>query len=151
MHETDFQKSDIRKIILFAAIICILNIIFSASFSELVSVFKLNYTINSIPFNSIYEEFFLAVVAAPFIETFFFQFGILYLLRNSNPIIAITISSLLFGLSHWYHFLNFVYGFVVGSLFATSYILIDTKKINPFITICLAHMFYNLFVFLTRH
>lgn len=150
MHETHFQKRDIKKIIWFALIICIINIVISALYSKLLFAFKLKYISNPISFSSIYEEFFLVVILAPFVETFFFQFGPIYLLRKYNPIIIITISSLLFGLSHWYNFLNFIYGFAIGLLFAISYVLVDKRKINPFITVCLAHMFYNLFVFITR-
>lgn len=150
MHETDFQKRNVKKIVYCALIICILNIIFSALYSKLLLVLKLNYHPNPDPPSSIYELFFLAVIFAPLVETFFFQFGPIYLLRKYNPIIIITISSLLFGLSHWYNFLNFIYGFAIGLLFAISYVLVDKRKINPFITVCLAHMFYNLFVFITR-
>jgi len=112
---------------------------------------NLNYKANPIPFDNIYEEIFLVILIAPVFETMLYQFLPSYFFRNKNQIITILVSSIFFGLSHWYSFLNFIYGMLIGTLFIISYILIDLRKVNPLIAICLAHMFYNISAFIINH
>lgn len=151
MYEERFLKSDTRKIIKYALVVFAINLFISLLYSKVVIFLKLNYKANPIPFDSLYEEIFLVILIAPVFETMLYQFLPSYIFRNNNRIITILVSSIFFGMSHWYSILNFIYGILIGLLFIISYILIDLRKVNPLIVICLAHMLYNLTAFVLNH
>lgn len=151
MYEKRFLKSDTKKIIKYALVVFLINILISILYNKILIFYNLNYKANPIPFDSLYEEIFLIILVAPVFETLLYQFLPSYIFRNKNKIITIFVSSILFGLSHWYSFLNFIFGMLIGTLFIISYILIDIRKVNPLITICLAHMFYNISAFIWNH
>ena len=141
-------KYEIKNTLFLALIICSINIIQSNLFNQIIEYYNISYKPNPIPFNNLFEEFFLVVLFAPLFETIIFQVLPEYYLRNFNIKITIIISSLFFGLSHWYTVLNFIYGLSVGFLFILGYIRAKKSKLNPIVTIFFAHLFYNFYAFL---
>lgn len=146
-----FRRYNIKNTIKIAIIICSINIFLSLFYNYIMSIFKFNYAPNPIPFNNIYEDFFLVVCLAPIIETGLFQFIPAHFLKRFNKLKIILISSIIFSLSHWYSVLNFVYGFIIGILFITGYFYAINKKSNPVLTIIFSHAFYNIYAFVMNN
>jgi hypothetical protein len=132
-----FKKYKINNMIKIALAICVINIFESLLYNYALNYFKLNYIANPIAFNSIYEEFFLVVCLAPIVETIIFQFIQVYFLKRFDKTIIILVSSIMFGLSHWYNVMNFIHGLLVGFLFISGYFYSIRKKLNPIFPIVL--------------
>lgn len=97
--------------------------------------------------------FFYSVAIAPLIETLIFQYMILDFLpwrlpgKNIHKWIAIIISGVLFGLSHYYNLEYIIYGTVMGLLLAVTYVIAKFKNIPAFFTIWFIHTVTNLIAF----
>lgn len=105
-------------------------------------------------FSSIKKEFLLIVLIGPIIETFVFQYFIIksslkYI--NNNKLIAILVSSLLFGLSHYYSIPYIIKASLAGFLYSMLYFALTEKGKSPFVYIFLVHSFYNLIGFTINH
>lgn len=148
---TCLLKYNFRKTIFCAFFIFLINVAMSFFYNLILDFFKINYKSNPIPFSNIYEEFFLVVIFAPLFETIIFQFFPSYYLRNFNTKIIVISSSLLFGISHWYSVTNFIHGLLAGFILIIGYLSAKQRKLNPIVTIFLAHSIYNLFVFICRN
>jgi uncharacterized protein len=151
MIRESYKKDKINNMIKIALGICVINIFESLLYNYTLNYFKLNYKANPIAFNSIYEEFFLVVCLAPIFETIIFQFIPVYFLKRFDKIIIILVSSLMFGVSHWYNVMNFIHGLLVGFLFIAGYFYSIGKKLNPILTIICAHSFYNFYAFIMNN
>lgn len=106
---------------------------------------------NPIIFTSKTEAFFLAVIFAPIVETAIFQkFMIEKLLRGKKEryFLSFFISSICFGISHYYSLAYILKAFISGMLYSTLYITIHNKKGKPFISVCFAHSIFNFIGFL---
>lgn len=97
-------------------------------------------------FDNQFDHFFLPVVIAPLLETFIFQYLIQdYILKKINNayLLACFISSILFGLSHYYSPEYILVTFLSGLLFSTLYLVSLKKNYIPFITVAISHSIYN--------
>lgn len=98
-------------------------------------------------FKSIQEQFIIAVLLAPLIETAIFQFIVVEILYEKlNKYIIAFISAILFASSHLYNFIYFVFAFILGLLFAYLY-FVGREKNKGFLLVFLIHFIYNLLVF----
>jgi membrane protease YdiL (CAAX protease family) len=147
----ELKKNNIKIIIKIVLTIFIVNVLLSKLYNNTLTFFNFEFVPNPIPFSNIYEEFFLVVFFAPIIETIFFQFLPAYFLKRFNKLIIIFVSSIMFGLLHWYNIMNFIYGLFVGLLFILGYLYSLKRKSNPITTIILAHSFYNLYAFIINN
>lgn len=110
-------------------------------------------TQNDIIFESVEVEFLIAVILAPLVETFLFQYLIFLILDNlkiSKKWVILT-SALLFALTHNYSLLRIFHAFGGGILFGYTYWLCQLKYRYPFLVVLLMHASYNLYVFLIKH
>jgi len=86
---------------------------------------------------------FVGILIAPIIEEFFFRGLVLKnFLKKYSPVIAILLSSLLFGVHHL-NFENLIFNISAGILFGILY-----YKTNSLIIVILAHMIWNAFCLL---
>jgi membrane protease YdiL (CAAX protease family) len=101
--------------------------------------------------------FIVVVILAPLLESLLFQFIIIeaiilifsYLKIKQDEVVAVIISSIFFSLthtySHFYLFISFIGGLILGSF----YIFAKNKKgMNGFLTVFIVHSFSNLITFL---
>jgi uncharacterized protein len=97
--------------------------------------------------------FFTRVILGPVLETLFFQ-TLPFLLYESNPWlqrnkwIFIFISSLIFGLGHYYSIYYMVHAFIAGFIFIYAYIIRSANN-TSFMTVVFLHCSLNLFKFIT--
>ena len=108
--------------------------------------------INSI---SLDIQFLFIIIIAPFVETLIFQTSIFFICNkifklNNVDIVVITISTLLFGLAHYYNFYIMIKSFVSGFFFAHLYsrIIKDYKITVATIVVFMTHLFANLYGFI---
>lgn len=98
--------------------------------------------------------FILVVVLGPLVETLIFQFCIIELFSLINrsrfiKVIALIVSSLLFGLSHSSSLEYIIKGIISGFLFSSCYLQAKERKdISPFFLVFMVHASSNLFVFM---
>jgi membrane protease YdiL (CAAX protease family) len=98
--------------------------------------------------------FILVVILGPLVETFIFQFGVIELFALINKsrfikVIALFVSSFLFGLSHSSSLEYIIKGTISGFLFSSCYLLAKERKdISPFVLVFIVHASSNLFVFI---
>ena len=112
-----------------------------------------NYTGKEININnnfnrhSISYKFIVGCVVAPLIETYFFQLLPYNYLKNKNVKIPyiILVSSLLFGIAHYYSIPYVIGTFFIGILLISAYAYWQGAKPNKFIIVCVIHSFHNIF------
>jgi len=152
-----------KKSINFLTINKYLFIIIFISLSILTSLFVLilSYFFNLEPSDRKSEDniflFFLkAIVIAPFIETFIFQFIPIETLKRfiKKDVTILVLSGLFFGFAHF--FKNFLIRDIImtsflGFIFAYSYILAKNRNdMNAFFSVSLIHLGYNLFILILK-
>ncbi len=99
-------------------------------------------------FESFAEEIALAVFIAPIIETYLIQYLIITTVlkySKQNNLLALFISAIIFGLSHYYSIPYIMKTFFAGLTFGTLFLsqMPDFKK--GFIYVWITHAAYNLF------
>ncbi|WP_187328790.1 CPBP family glutamic-type intramembrane protease [Echinicola rosea] len=101
--------------------------------------------------------FMMTVLFAPLLETLIFQLAIIEITlfvfnRFSFPkrtSFAIALSSILFGLSHWYNIYYVGFTVLAGISYAVFYLIARSRKdMNGYITATVVHAFSNLFGFI---
>lgn len=95
-------------------------------------------------FSSKWEEFFVACVAAPLLETLLFQqllFKLLHRFKLKHVWIVL-ISGLMFGFAHSYHLMYVIDAFFGGMILMSCYLLRIGKR--PFLVTCIVHALFNL-------
>lgn len=111
-------------------------------------------TSSKLQFDSLLEEFVVAVVIAPIIETLIFQYAIIETLLNLkvHPWISIIISALLFGVSHWYNPIYVIVLTVVGCILAYYYVALRYQNgFTQISLVVLIHALFNTIVFLDKN
>ena len=109
---------------------------------------------SGLKFTSITEEVFLLVVFGPVLETLIFQsFIIKKSLQyfNNDKLIAILISAIAFGISHYYSIPYVIKATLAGTLYSLLYFIIKSRNTAPFIFILLVHSTYNLIGLILNH
>lgn len=92
------------------------------------------------------EKIFSAIIVAPIVETFLFQYlphRILLRKMSINWKWVTIISALLFGLTHWYGFGYIVFSTLIGLVFIVAYVFLYEANKNPFLVVMFAHMLRN--------
>ena len=139
------SKSNLTKIFL----ICFFLSIANSYFFEWINKYLNCNLSNSLDKDTIYEQFFIGVLAAPIIETFLFQYlpNILLLkMKFTNRYILLVIPSIILGLAHADY--SWLYGlamFFAGLLL--NFFFLKAKSISKhffWLTVIL-HGLYNLF------
>lgn len=103
---------------------------------------------------SLSEQFVLAVIIGPIIETLIFHFVLiellLYLLKKTiyRNYFVIVISAFLFSMVHYYSFSYLILSFFVGIIFSSAYIVAVKRGMLPFAIVFLIHSFSNFLSFL---
>jgi CAAX amino terminal protease family. len=95
-----------------------------------------------------YEKAVLGLIIAPIIETILYQYlpnHFLIKIRILNKYLLIIIPSLLFGLSHSYHFLYMLMTFFGGVVLNYYYIEMKKRTSYSLWATALIHSLYNLY------
>ncbi len=127
----------------------LIDVLISSIFSYL--LFK-NST-DSYKFSTLGEEFFIAVIVAPILETYIFQHILINILekKTNNLNIIILSCGILFGIMHIYNIGYFLKGLISGVIYGILYISIRFKKSNPVLNVSICHSIYNLTAFLINN
>lgn len=92
--------------------------------------------------------FLSTVIIAPILETFLYQFLIINYLVKQKKIIAIYVSAVFFGISHYYSILYIVSTFFLGLCFAFVFVVSKRRKdVSPFWFVTLIHGIINAIAF----
>lgn len=148
----------LSSIHLFKAFLISLMLIFlNISLSYLVLKFSDSKIINKQNFSSIDNEFVMVVFVAPMIETLIFQYLIINQVYVSyggkkSKLLAILISSITFGLTHFYNLNYFLIGTICGVLLAYSFCDFKEKTnyLSAIFYVFLIHSLSSLYVFLIK-
>lgn len=128
------------SVIIFCAII--LDIVITAIFSFI--LFPGN---NSGPeFEITLADALMVIILGPIIETTIFQFLLLkYSLKyiSNNKLIALLISTIPFGLAHYYSIAYILKATLSGFIYGMVWLAISDKQKNPFFYVFLTHGIYN--------
>lgn len=150
LEKTHCYLTALNKVRLIALFILI-NSINSISFSMLSRLFTNGgLREKAVGGMSAINEFLLAVILAPIIETLIFQYAIIETVRQkTRPIYACLLSATAFALLHSYSIFYFLYALVSGLLFAYLYYL-EKSEWKSFVIVLSAHCLYNLLTFMVK-
>ena len=106
-----------------------------------------NYSIRNM---AAMDEFLVAVVLAPILETFVFQYALIESIRQKiKPLFACFLSATAFALGHCYSVFYFLFAFISGLIFAYLYCL-EKSILKSFLLVLCAHFLYNLLIFMAK-
>ncbi len=103
---------------------------------------------NGFKFDSVLEEIIAVVFVAPLVETYLIQYLIITTIlkySRQNTLLALFISALVFGLSHYYSIPYIVKTFFAGISFGTLFLSQKPNYNRAFIYVLITHASYNLF------
>ena len=101
-----------------------------------------------------FERLYITVIIAPLIETYIFQhliFKFYFKIFRKNLwhiIIAILISSLIFGAAHHYNYFTMFGALLSGFFLGYTYFFNNNRLFTPFWCVFIVHACHNLYVFL---
>ncbi|WP_295125660.1 CPBP family intramembrane glutamic endopeptidase [uncultured Chitinophaga sp.] len=100
--------------------------------------------------HGIWVEFILFCVIAPPVETYFFQklFYDYFTGNGKSKVWLIILSSIIFGLFHFYSISYVIVAALNGVLFIYTYIIWQGHKISKYLIVTMIHAFHNLFFLL---
>lgn len=147
------KKKSFFQSFLISFILLIWSLIFAVILVDFIDIHSTGF----IPFKSRLEELIMIVFVGPVFETLFFQFLIMYQVYESykgknQKIVAIFISSLLFGLSHWYNIYYVMSATIMGLILSSGFCFFKekTNNISAIFYIIIAHSLFNIFVFIIK-
>lgn len=145
------KKAPLYKYILIFLFSSFLITLFTSFlFYFLINILHLPLIINSkqesFSGNSNVTKFIAVCLIAPLFETYIFQYGIIKWLSSTKMKnwFIVFISSLLFGLSHFYSLQYVVNTFFIGIVLALSFMWWINKKIDAFWVTAIIHALHNL-------
>lgn len=155
------MKHPILRYTKFILVIVILNILLSLILAYVShNYFKGILAKNQIQWESATEEFIVAVLLAPFLETLVLQVGIfkifnflvsgLTLEKKIFEYLFIFISSLIFASQHSYNWFYVLSAFIGGVTLNYSYIYFMKKEFYPYLSVVCIHLLYNLSITLIK-
>ena len=129
----------------------IINVLNSLSFSLLSYFITGNGLKNhSIDSENSKDQFLMAVLLAPIIETLIFQYALIETIRHKlSPLYACILSAFAFALFHFYSVYYFLFALISGLIFAYMYFL-EKSVIKSCLTVLIAHILYNLLIYMGR-
>jgi len=103
-------------------------------------------------FTNFTEQILLLIVVAPLVETLLFQYSIIDYITTTfkSQSLAILLSAIAFGLTHYYSQGYIVATFFSGILFAFMFLVFRAKNKSGILCIMAAHALYNLLILLLR-
>ncbi|WP_333820992.1 CPBP family intramembrane glutamic endopeptidase [Ohtaekwangia sp.] len=133
--------------LIFIIFFVVLRVLLAIFFSILLSYYD-HEPLGGASFDSLIEEFLLAVCIAPFFETYLCQYiPFHYLSKYIRARYIILLSSLLFGSFHLaYSLPYFVNAFFAGMIYAMAFFL--KRQSRPLIYTAIIHAAYNLIGFI---
>jgi hypothetical protein len=146
-----YDKFKSNSLVALFGFVILIDNVYSLTISYLITLYDKKLLYTGIDEFSLLEIFFLAVIIAPLIETFIFQFLIIEILSKFkvNTSLILWISTLLFSLSHNYNVVYILAMVFPGLLYASFYLFLkkETSK-SPFFMIFLLHAIANLIAFI---
>jgi membrane protease YdiL (CAAX protease family) len=138
----------LRKVQLIALFI-VVNALNSIAFSMLAHFITgnglRNHSINNM---TAANQFLIAVVIAPILETLVFQYALIESIRQKiKPAYACFLSASAFALVHCYSIYYFLFALISGLIFAYLYYL-EKSVINGFLLVLSVHFLYNLLIYM---
>ncbi len=104
--------------------------------------------------SGILPYFFITVFFGPIFETLVFQAFVIYVTQSlflkigvKSLICPVLCSALVFALDHSYNISYMALGFVVGLIFASSYVIVKQRKESAVIVVIIIHTIVNLVPF----
>ncbi|MBT1705312.1 CPBP family intramembrane glutamic endopeptidase [Chryseosolibacter indicus] len=99
---------------------------------------------------NVYTDLRILVILGPMLKTFLFQYiPFKYLLNKCKPALIIMLSSLLFGIWHFYNPLYILSGICAGLIYNVAYYF--KRNSNPFVITFTIHSLYNLIAFIINN
>lgn len=149
------QKSNRLLFIGFSLILAVLTCMIITSI-PLGDSLSNNEVIDKLKEGGIFTFFIIATIIVPIVETLIFQYLPIkvtqLVLKNKKQkfqeLWSIIISSILFSLIHCYSFVYIVLAFILGIIFAFSFIISQKRKENPLINVIIIHSIYNVIIFI---
>ena len=94
------------------------------------------------------NDYFLAIIVAPILETLIFQYGIFKIYQKIKAVTHkfhwfMWTSAILFGLSHFYSLVYIIFGIAEGFLFGYIYYFYHKNPEKAFWTTALVHCLHN--------
>ena len=106
---------------------------------------------NQFEFSSLAEEIFIAVLAAPALETYLTLYlPFKYLQKTISPFAIVILSSVLFGILHHYNEYYQLYSFFSGLIYGFAYYA-KLRTGIAFYIVAAIHMLYNACVVFSNH
>ncbi len=136
-----------QLIILFVVINTLNSLLFSAVAYFITGIGLRNHSIDNM---SAINQFLIAVILAPVIETVIFQYALIESIRQKiQPLYACFFSALAFAFVHFYSVYYFLFALISGLIFAYLYLL-EKSVIKGSLLVLTAHILYNLLIYLGR-
>lgn len=147
IHSYLIKLNRVRLVLLFIVINALNSLSFSALAYFVTGDGLINYSIDSM---SAANQFLIAVIGAPIIETLIFQYALIESIRQKiQPIFTCFFSALAFALVHFYSICYFLFALVSGLIFAYLYFL-EKSVWKSFLLVLTAHTLYNLLIYMGR-
>ena len=129
----------------------VINALNSLSFSALAySITGSGLRNHSIDNMNATNQFLIAVIVAPIIESLIFQYALIESIRQKiQPVFACFFSAFAFALVHFYSIYYFLFALISGLIFAYLYLL-EKSVIKSFLLVLTAHTLYNLLIYMGR-
>ncbi len=148
-------KNYFLQIIVLSLLILVCSIVFNISLFEILELeLGENTTISELEKGNPYWYFFIVVIMAPLIETFFFQWIPIAIYKSFShtkkyELLFTILAPLPFGLMHSYSLGYQISIYVMGFMYIIIGLYYSGKEKNYFAPIFFIHSFNNLIVYLT--
>lgn len=140
--------------LIFLSISFIITTILSLTISYVLFLIHPNENDTGFTSEKITVEIIISLLIAPVIETAFF-FTLVFLMTKylkKNIIYFILISSILFGLSHFYSVDYILYSFFIGIVLSIFYTISEKRNQGDgFLDVTIIHSLYNLVILIGKH
>lgn len=148
IHRYLLHLNRVKLITLFVVINGVNSLTFSALAYFITGNGLTNHSFDNIdPLN----QFLMAVLLAPVLETLIFQYALIESIRQRfHPLYSCFISTFAFALVHLYSVYYFFFAIISGLIFAYLYLL-EKSVIRGSLLVLTTHILYNLLIYLGRH
>lgn len=143
------KLSHVRYILLFAAGVIVFQFLFGLVVLAIEHVFDMQVVINStFSRHGFWYKLLVGCLLGPLFETYVFQHLPYQYLKSKrvNTIIIVIVSSILFGIVHYYSWVYVLRAALVGVIFISAYILKPASTSSALVTVSIIHALNNLFV-----
>jgi membrane protease YdiL (CAAX protease family) len=138
-----YSKLSLVKLVLLSLLLII-------CYSRVADIITTSFDIKLYPYveesNSLLLLLLTTVIIGPIAETFMMHYLTIELMLLKFPkqvLLALFISSIAFGLAHYFSIYYIIYAFILGLVFATFYMVVKAKNKNAFWMTSLLHGLFN--------